>query len=92
VNPDVVREVIEPGGDVGLISEEFVEAQLVAELQELLGVEGLVSEEYETAAGLVLYQLGHLPHEGESIVVAGVRIEGVDMDGRRIDKLNVLVD
>lgn len=43
--------------------------------------------DYATAAGYVLSVLKHLPHEGEHFHVNGWRIEIVDMDGRRIDKL-----
>jgi putative hemolysin len=64
----------------------------VTELQELLGVDSLVNEtEYETVAGLVLFHLGRLPREGESLAVGPVRVEVVDMDGPRIDKLLVAV-
>ena len=47
------------------------------------------SRDYATAAGYVLSVLKHLPHEGESFVDQGWRIEIVDMDGRKIDKLLV---
>ncbi len=43
--------------------------------------------DYATAAGFVLSVLKHLPQEGEHFLVQGWRIEVVDMDGRRIDKL-----
>ncbi|RYF92453.1 MAG: hypothetical protein EON95_12320, partial [Caulobacteraceae bacterium] len=42
---------------------------------------------FHTAAGLVLQRLGHLPKEGETLTYGGYRIEIVDMDERRIDKL-----
>ena len=42
---------------------------------------------FHTAAGLVLQRLGHLPQEGETLSYGGYRIEIVDMDERRIDKL-----
>ncbi len=45
--------------------------------------------DYETVAGLVLAELGHLPRTGESLVYEQWRIEVVDLDGRRIDKLLV---
>ncbi|MCE7029045.1 hemolysin family protein [Jiella avicenniae] len=43
--------------------------------------------EYETVAGLVLDQFGHIPDIGERIQYADFEIEVVDLDGRRIDKL-----
>jgi putative hemolysin len=45
--------------------------------------------DYATAAGLVLALLRHIPETGESFVYQGWRIEVVDMDGRRVDKLLV---
>jgi putative hemolysin len=43
----------------------------------------------QTAAGLVIAALKHIPQTGESVVIAGWTFEVVDMDGRRIDKLLV---
>ncbi len=43
--------------------------------------------DYETMAGLVLDRLGHIPEVGEHFQWKGWRIEVVDMDGHRIDKL-----
>lgn len=45
--------------------------------------------EYQTVAGLVLYLSEEIPRAGHSVSVEGWRIEVVDMDGRRIDKLLV---
>jgi len=44
---------------------------------------------YETVAGLVLDEMGHLPEVGAVFTLQGWRIEVVDLDGRRIDKLLV---
>jgi putative hemolysin len=45
--------------------------------------------DYETVAGLVIHQLSKLPALGDKVVVAGWRIEVIDLDDRRIDKLLV---
>ncbi|HYE42438.1 MAG TPA: hemolysin family protein [Caulobacteraceae bacterium] len=45
------------------------------------------SSGFHTAAGLVLDHLGRFPAEGETLELCGYRIEIVDMDERRIDKL-----
>lgn len=45
--------------------------------------------DYQTLAGFVLFRLGHLPGTGESFEWNGLRVEIVDMDRRRIDKLLV---
>ena len=45
--------------------------------------------DFETVAGLVLHLSAKLPQVGQSVQIAGWRIEVVDIDGRRIDKLLV---
>ncbi len=45
--------------------------------------------DYETAAGLVLEEMGQLPKVGDHVDIGNWRIEVVDLDGRRIDKLLV---
>lgn len=49
------------------------------------------SGEYDTVAGLVLHQMGRLPNLGDSVTFEGHRIEVIDLDGMRIDKLLVTV-
>lgn len=48
--------------------------------------------EYFTVAGFVIDQLGRIPSEGDVVVFGGLRIEVMDMDGRRVDKLLVSSD
>lgn len=43
--------------------------------------------DFHTIAGFALFELGHLPEVGEAFTYQGWRLEVVDMDGRRIDKL-----
>jgi len=43
--------------------------------------------EFHTAAGFVLDRLAHIPVECETFEIPGWRIEILDMDGKRIDKL-----
>ena len=43
--------------------------------------------DYHTVAGFVLHELGHLPEVGEHFDHEGWRIEVIDLDGRRIDKV-----
>ncbi len=45
--------------------------------------------DYSTISGLVLAELERIPAAGDVITWRGLRIEVVDMDGRRIDKLLV---
>lgn len=61
----------------------------VDEFAEHIGMTLDDGRDYETVAGLVIEKAGALPKLGEHIVLAGWRIEVVDLDGRRIDKLLV---
>jgi putative hemolysin len=42
---------------------------------------------YRTLAGLVMTRLGRVPRVGDRVVWGGYRLEVVDMDGRRVDKV-----
>ena len=43
--------------------------------------------DYETLAGFVLDEMGHIPSVGECFDAQGWRFEVIDLDGRRIDKI-----
>lgn len=62
----------------------------VDEFSDHLRVELPDDRNYETVAGLVLDRMGMLPDVGQSFVWQGWKIEVVDLDGRRIDKLLVM--
>ncbi len=60
----------------------------VDELKECLNLKHWQPEdEYHTLAGLILAELEHLPVIGESLHWQGYRLEIVDMDERRIDRV-----
>ncbi len=59
------------------------------EFQERLKIAPLPSGDYDTLAGLVVTRLGRIPHIADRVEVAGLRIEVVDMDGNRVDRLLV---
>ena len=61
----------------------------IDELRELTSERLADSEEhdYHTAAGLVIAHFGRIPHVGEHFMLGFWRIEVVDLDGPRIDKL-----
>jgi putative hemolysin len=46
--------------------------------------------EYQTLAGFVVKQLGHVPKEGETFEAQGYIFEVLDMDRHRVDKVLVL--
>lgn len=52
----------------------------------------LSDEEFDTIGGLVVNAFGHLPQQGESKDIAGLRFEVVRADGRRVHLLRVLSD
>ncbi|WP_411839095.1 hemolysin family protein [Paracoccus sp. ME4] len=59
------------------------------EFADLLGITLPEDRDYESVAGLVLDLAGVLPEVGAHVGLPGWRIEVVDLDGRRIDKLLV---
>jgi putative hemolysin len=54
-----------------------------------LGLPRDIAGDYDTVAGLVLYQMGRIPELGASFSVEGYRFEVIDLDARRIDKVLV---
>ena len=62
------------------------------EARELLDISEFPGEEegrFETVGGFVMDQLGRIPQASEHVGIEGYRIEVIDMDGNRIDKLLV---
>lgn len=63
------------------------------EVRELFKIDRLEGEEegrFETVGGFILDQLGHIPIPGEYVEVDNHRIEVIDMDGHRIDKVLII--
>lgn len=85
----------EAGADARVIEREdgswLVDGGLSSEdLRELLRLDALPAEQdhdFNTAAGMVVARFGRIPAPGESFEHAGWRIEVVDLDGARVDKL-----
>ncbi len=72
-----------PNGDVR------VNARLpIDELNELLDAD-LPEGDWDTVGGLLLNALGHVPTEGESVVVDGHRLTAERVQGRRIGRVRV---
>lgn len=61
----------------------------VDEFADLLSLEIDADRDFETVAGLLLIEVGHLPEVGQRLELQGWTLEAVDLDGRRIDKLPV---
>lgn len=62
----------------------------IEELKRAMGIEQLPEEEnYETAAGFMMFMLRKVPKPTDSVEYAGVKFEVVDVDHYRIDQLLV---
>ncbi len=58
------------------------------ELNELLEID-LPEGDWDTVGGLVFNLLGHVPHEGETVVVDGHQLRAERVQGRRIGRVRV---
>ena len=47
------------------------------------------TERYSTLAGYILWQLGHMPVEGEHVRAGSLGFEAIAMQGRAIDRARV---
>lgn len=64
----------------------------IGELEQQLGRSDLTSAgDYHTVAGFVLARLGRIPRAGDTLSWHDLKIDIVDMDGSRIDKLIIQV-
>jgi putative hemolysin len=64
----------------------------IEDLRELLNVQALPGEDdndFTTIAGMVIAHFGRIPHTGELFEFGTWRVEVIDLDGARIDKLLV---
>jgi putative hemolysin len=61
----------------------------VDEFCDRLGLPREMAGEYDTVAGLILHQMGHIPELGAHFTAEGYRFEVIDLDNRRIDKVLV---
>jgi putative hemolysin len=62
----------------------------IHEIKDCLLIEEVPEQDkgrYHTVSGLILLLLGRMPVAGDSVVLEGWKLEVVDMDGRRIDKI-----
>lgn len=96
---DLVEEIVgevAPGPDEEEIqqlspTEMLVDgATAVADVSESINLELPESSDYETLAGFMLAQLGHIPKEGEVLLWQEVQFEVVRMEGYRIDLVRII--
>lgn len=72
-----------PNGDVRVAA-----AMLIDELNELLVVDW-PSEDWDSIGGLLFNKLGHVPHEGETLVFEGHQLRAERVKGRRIGRVRI---
>jgi CBS domain containing-hemolysin-like protein len=64
----------------------------VGDVKRTVGLESLPDEEnYETAAGFMMYMLRKVPKRTDSVEYMGVKFEVLDVDHYRIDQLLVRI-
>jgi putative hemolysin len=94
---DIIEEVL---GDLDLLDIQPVQRAdgswlldgqyAISEIEAILPDFTLPEDElsdYRTLAGFVLKRIGHIPNAADSFEWQGYRVEVVDMDGRRVDKV-----
>lgn len=59
----------------------------IEELQRRLNRRDMIGRDYHTVAGFVLARLGRIPRAGDTLTWRDLKIEIMDMDGVRIDKI-----
>lgn len=64
----------------------------IEELQRRLGRRDMAGRDYHTVAGFVLARLGRIPKAGDVLTWRDLKIEIMDMDGVRIDKVLLTLD
>jgi CBS domain containing-hemolysin-like protein len=82
---DVEEPVVETLGDGSLV---VTGRMAIDDVDDLLGTE-LPQEGWDTVGGLMLAVGGHVPAEGESVDVDGVRLVAQRVQGRRISRVRI---
>ncbi|MEY2419203.1 MAG: magnesium and cobalt exporter, family [Actinomycetota bacterium] len=86
---DVEEAPIErlPNGDVRVNGKMSID-----EVNELLKIQLPEGDDWDTVAGLLFNRLGHVPVDGEPVVVAGHTLTAERVQGRRIGRVRIKVD
>jgi CBS domain containing-hemolysin-like protein len=84
---DEEKLTIEKLDDGSLIVDGWIDIRHASKLVEADLVDD--ADRYSTLAGFILWRLGHLPHEGESLSDGNLFFEVVKLDGRNIDKVRI---
>lgn len=89
----IAGDIPEPGEDPSVVEREdgslLIDGMTPAAeaFERLAFAEPPAMDDYATLAGFIIYRLGRIPATGDTLVAEGWRLEVIDMDGRRIDKV-----
>ncbi|MFC5564150.1 hemolysin family protein [Methylobacterium aerolatum] len=89
----IAGDIPEPGEDPAVVEREdgslLIDGMMPAEdaFERLAFADPPATDDFTTLAGFIIYRLGRIPAEGDAIAAERWRLEVVDMDGRRIDKV-----
>ena len=89
----IAGDIPEPGEEPAVVERSdgslLIDGMMPAEeaFARLAFVDRPDTDEFTTLAGFVIFQLGHIPAAGDFVEAQGWRLEVVDMDGRRVDKI-----
>jgi CBS domain containing-hemolysin-like protein len=84
---DDEKLTIEKGTDGSLTVDGWIDIRKASKLVDVDLVDD--NDRYSTLAGFILWRLGHLPHEGESLDDGDLAFEIVKLDGRNIAKVRI---
>jgi len=84
---DDEKLTIDRGQDGSLTVDGWLDIRRASKLLDVDLVDD--ADRYSTLAGFILWRLGHLPHEGESVTSGDFAYEVVKLDGRNIDKIRI---
>jgi CBS domain containing-hemolysin-like protein len=76
-----------PNGDVRVNGKMPID-----EVNQLLHVELPEGDDWDTVAGLLFNKIGHVPVDGEHVMVAGHTLTAERVQGRRIGRVRIKVD
>ncbi|MGF9562287.1 TerC family protein [Neorhizobium sp. JUb45] len=84
---DEEQLTVERGEDGSLLVDGWIDIRHVSKLLESDLVDD--ADRYSTLAGLILWRLGHMPQQGETVTFGDLTYEVVALDGRNIDKVRI---
>lgn len=84
---DEEKLTIERGEDGSLTVDGWIDIRHASKLVDADLVDD--TDRYSTLAGFILWRLGHLPQEGETVTDGNLFFEVVKLEGRNIDKVRI---